>query len=45
MAAKVRDLIGNITLDDALVELGREAREADAADGMERMPLAAKCSG
>ena len=31
MATKVHDLNGDIVLDDALAERGREAREADAA--------------
>ena len=29
MAGKVRELIGDLALDDTLTELGREAREAD----------------
>ena len=33
MAGKVRELIGDLALDDTLTELGREAREADAAAG------------
>ena len=33
MATKVHELIGDLVLDDTLAELGREAREADAAVG------------
>ena len=33
MTNKVRELTGDLALDDTLTELGREAREADAAAG------------
>ena len=38
VATKVHDLIGDIVLDDALAERGREVRDADAAAGWDEYP-------